>query len=367
METLKKNQAFIEDIVNGMFDWVRVVDIDNNLLFMNKAMSEGVGSNTECVKCYEVLGRSRPCSNCISRKAVFEGKSFEKEEKINDRYFSVMSSPLRNAEGKIIAAVEVLRETTQIKQLYKKMQEQNRKLKENLDMARKLQTSLLPGPPSDPRLDYSLIFMPCEALGGDFTDIFYIDGSHLGLYLADVSGHGVPASLLTIFLRSALNKKLLSPAKALEELYAEFNESKLDEELYISLFYAIIDLDEKTMLYSNAGLNVIPAVYGDNKFELLKMPGIPISNWMKTPDYKNGSIRLESGDKLFLYSDGILEMKNAENEQFGEDRLLDILLNSDLKPKQLLLHLKREAFRFAGIKSSSELQDDITMALLRIK
>ena len=350
-----------------MFDWVRVVDSDNKVLFMNKAMSEGVGDNAECLKCYEVLGRSRPCSNCISRKAVFEGKSFEKEERINDRYFSVMSSPLRNAEGNIIAAVEVLRETTQLKQLYKKTQEQNKKLKGNLDMARKLQASLLPGPLSDKRLDYSLIFMPCEALGGDFADIFYIDGSHLGLYLADVSGHGVPASLLTVFLRSTLNKKLLSPAKALEELYAEFNQSKLDEELYISLFYAILDLDDKTLLYSNAGLNVIPAVYGRNKFELLKMPGIPISNWMKKPDYKNGSVRLESGDKLFLYSDGILEMKNPENEQFGEDRLLDVLLNSDLKPKKLLLEVKKSAFHFAGIKSVNELQDDVTMALLEIK
>ncbi len=366
-ESLRKNQAFIEDIVNGMFDWVRVVDSDNNVLFMNKAMSEGVGDNAECMKCYEVLGRSRPCSNCISRKAVFQGKSFEKEERIDDRYFSVMSSPLRNTEGKIIAAVEVLRETTQLKQLYKKTQEQNKKLKNNLDMARKLQTSLLPGPLSDRRLDYSLIFMPCEALGGDFADIFHIDGSHLGLYLADVSGHGVPASLLTVFLRSTLNKKLLSPAKALEELYAEFNQSKLDEELYISIFYAIIDLDDKTMLYSNAGLNVIPAVYGANKFELLKMPGIPISNWMKKPDYKNGSIRLESGDKLFLYSDGILEMRNAENEQFGEDRLLNVLLNSDMKPRKLLLEVKKSAFQFAGIKRANELQDDVTMALLEIK
>lgn len=350
-----------------MFDWVRVVDIDNNVLFMNRAMSESMRDNAECMKCYEVLGRGRPCSSCTSRKAVFEGKSFEKEERINDRYFSVMSSPLRNAEGKIIAAVEVLRETTQLKHLYKKMQEQNKSLKNNLDMARKLQASLLPGPLSDSRLDYSLIFIPCEALGGDFTDIFYIDGSHLGLYLADVSGHGVPASLLTVFLRSALNKKLLSPAEALEELYIEFNQSKLDDELYISMFYAIIDLDEKTMLYSNAGLNVIPAVFGENRFELLKMPGIPISNWMKKPDYRNGSISLKSGDKLFLYSDGILELRNAENEQFGEDRLLDILLNNNLKPKQLLLQIKRSAFQFAGIKNAGELQDDVTMALLGIK
>ena len=108
--------------------------------------------------------------------------------------------------------------------------------------------------------------MPCESLGGDFVDIFRIDDSHIGVYIADVSGHGVQASLLTVFLRSAVNKKLLSPSRALEELFYEFNKSKLDREMYITMFYSIIDLDDRTMLYSNAGLNVLPVVYGRQKF-----------------------------------------------------------------------------------------------------
>jgi len=352
-----------------MYDWVRVLDMHDNVIFMNKAMSDAFGKPMIGTKCYQIIGRTEPCPNCTSRKTVFDGASHEKEEYINGRVFSVMCSPIRNAEGKIIAAVEVLRETTQLKQLNQKLQLQNDKLKDELEMARKLQTSLLPEPPEDDRFDFSFLYLPCEALGGDFLDIFRIDRSHMGLYLADVSGHGVPASLLTVFLRSSLNKKLVSPAKALEELYYEFNGSKLDENLYITLFYAIIDLEKKTMLYSNAGLNVSPVIYNSTRFDLLRLPGIPISNWMEKPEYSDGTARLETGDRLFLYSDGILELRDKNNEQYGEDRLLNILLNgtASQRPEQLLLDIKKSAFRFAGIKSENGLQDDITMALLEMK
>jgi sigma-B regulation protein RsbU (phosphoserine phosphatase) len=368
-ESFKKSEHFIEEIVNGMFDWVRVIDLDNNIIYMNRAMTEGLNFPDMGKKCYEILGRSEPCINCTLRKMVFDGYSHEKEERINGRIFSVMSSPIRNNEGKIIAAVEVLRDTTQVRQLYEKTKEQNTELKKDLEMARKLQISLLPEPPSDNRLDFAMEFIPCESLGGDFLDIFSMDDSHIGLYIADVSGHGVQASLLTIFLRSTLNRKLLSPAMALEELYFEFNRGKLnlDEDLYISVFYAVIDLDQKTMVYSNAGLNVIPIVYNKNRFDMLRLPGIPISNWAKYPGYKDASKELRPGDKLFLYSDGILEMRNQANEQYGEERLLDILQNNDLKPRKLLHKIKESAFDFAGIGTVSALKDDVTMALLEIK
>lgn len=366
-DSIKKNNPFMDNILDGMYDWVRVVDFDNNILYMNRAMSEDLGEQISGRKCFEMIGRNEPCNNCVSREAILDGLTREKEEIIKGRTFSVMSSPLRNAEGKVIAAVEVLRETTQLKKLYEETQEQNRKMKSEVEMARKLQLNLLPSSTDDPRADLSMLYMPCESLGGDFVDVFYIDHSHLGIYVADVSGHGVQASLMTVFLRSTINKKLLSPAMALEELYHEFNRSRLDEELYITIFYSIIDLDNKTMTYSNAGLNVTPIVYSKDRFELLRMPGIPISNWMKRPEYKNETLSLQSGDKFFLYTDGIIEMRNSQNEQFGEDRLLHILLKSRLKPGQLLHKIKRSAFSFAGIKSADELHDDVTLALLELK
>ncbi len=365
--SLIKNGPFIEAIINGMYDWVRVIDKNDNVIFMNKAMEAAIGKPLTGTKCYEIVGRDSPCDNCTTRKTVFDGKPHEKEEFINHRVFSVMCSPLRNTEGEIVAVVEVLRETTQIKQLYREMQEQNEKHKWELSMARRLQSSLLPRLINNNKIDFSYLYIPCETLGGDFIDIFMIDESHLGLYIADVSGHGVPASLLTVFLRSSINKKHLSPAKALEELYFEFNKGRIDDELYITIFYCIIDLGNGTMLYSNAGLNVAPIIFGKERFELLRHPGIPISNWTDKPGYRDGFIKLKDNDMFFIYTDGILEIKDKNNNQYGEDRMLGILLNNSLSPKRKLLDLKKSAFQFAGINSASELHDDITMALLEFK
>lgn len=365
-----ENKRFIEDIIDGMFDWVRVLDNDDNVIYMNKAMTDGMRGAKIGVKCYAAIGRTKPCENCISRKAVFYGQPHEKEEFINEKIFSVMSSPVKNEIGEIIAVVEVLRDATHVKQLQEKILRQNAKLRDDLIMARKLQCSMLPKDLPEDRVSFSYLYNSCEALGGDFLDIFKIGEKHLGLYVADVSGHGVPASMLTVFLRFTLSKKILSPSEALKELFKEFNSSNLGDDLYITVFYAILDLEENTMVYSNAGHNAIPVVFradDKNSFELLRLPGIPISRWVERPDYNDGYINLRKGDRLFFYTDGIIEMRNAENEQFGEDRLLDLLLDSNSARIGTLNAIFTEACEFAELSDTAKILDDVTMALLEVK
>lgn len=370
MKFINENRHFIEDIIDGMYDWVRVVDKDDNVIFMNKAMTEGIKDAKIGSKCYNVIGRSTPCENCISRKAVFFGQPHEKEEFINDRIYSVMSSPVKNQNGEIIAVVEVLRETTQVKQLQEKILKQNAILRDDLKMARRLQCSMLPKNFTEDRVSFSYIYNSCEALGGDFLDIFKIDEKHLGIYIADVSGHGVPASMLTVFLRSTLSKKTLSPADALNALFAEFNNSNLGDDLYITVFYAILNLEDKTMVYSNAGHNACPVIFRSkdkSSFELIRHPGIPISRWVDSPGYRDGFTGLESGDRLFFYTDGIMEMRNPQKEQFGEDRLLKLLLANSSEPVGTLNAIFTAACEFAGLSDTTKILDDVTMALLEIK
>lgn len=370
MDSIQKQKQFIENIFNGMYDWVRVIDRDDNIIFLNKAMADGLNSYPIGKKCYEAIGKKEPCENCISRKSVFDGLPHEKEEIINDKIFSVMSSPVKKENGEVIAVVEVLRDITQLKLLQKKILEQNIKLQEDLKIARKLQCSLLPRKLPQDKIKFSYMYKPCETLGGDFLDIFKIDGEHVGIYIADVSGHGVSASMLTVFLRTSINKKLPSPAQALKDLYTKFNDHGFDHDLYITVFYAIINLKLKTIKFSNAGHNVCPIVFNKNltdRFDLLRVPGIPISNWMDSPDYVDKIVSLKKGDRIFLYTDGIIELRNKKNEQFGEDRLLNVLLNDSSEPNGTLNNIIDSACEFSSIKNTSEIPDDITMALLEIK
>lgn len=359
----------IEHIINGMYDWVRVIDLDDNIVFVNKAMSEALKGNLIGKKCYNAIGRDTPCENCVSRSAFLNGTPQLKEEIILGRTYSIMSSPIKDSNGNIVYVVEVLRDITEMKELEKKIINQNKKLQSELNMAKKLQCSLLPKDLPEDKIEFSYIYKPCETLGGDFLDIFKIDSDHIGVYIADVSGHGVAASMLTVFLRSSIDKSTLSPASALKKLYKEFNNDYSDQDYYITVFYAIIDLRNNTLVYSNAGHNVSPIIFSSEskKFELLRIPGIPISNWVEEPIYSDRQVGLEKGDRLFLYTDGIVELKNKNNEQFGEDRLVSVLLSENSNPNIVLDQIIEATCKFAGIHSYSHISDDITMALLHFK
>lgn len=359
-------QILIEDIINGMYDWVRVIDRNNTMMYANKAMSDALGKHLVGEECYRAIGKDEPCENCVSRQAVFKGYSFQKEEVIGDKIFSVMGSPVKNEHGEIIASVEVLRNITQMKHLQQKLEEQNIKLINDLTLAKKLQYSLLPKKMPGEKISLSFIYRPCEALGGDFLDIFRIDEDHVGTYIADVSGHGISASMLTVFLRSSINKKTLSPSEALHELFKDFNNSGFNQDLYITVFYAVLNTSKNTLTYSNAGHNVCPIIFGKDRFELLRIPGIPISNWLDSPTYMDKKTTLSPGDRIFFYTDGIVEIRNEKNEQFGEERLLDILLNDMSEPNVILNKIVDEAYRFAGIKNTADVLDDIILALLEM-
>ncbi len=365
-----RNKVLIEDIINGMYDWVRVIDRNDRIIYVNKAMEEALEHCPKGDKCFKAIGRDEPCENCISRKAFLDGRPHHKDEVINDRIFSVMSSPIKNGNGEIIAAVEVLRDITELKSLQEKVMEQNKKLQDDLNIAKKLQCSLLPkGLPED-AIEFSFVYQPCEDLGGDFLDIFKIDEAHVGMYIADVSGHGVPASILTVFLRSSVNKKSLSPAEVLTGLYRAFNDNNFDHDVYITVFYAIIDLKEYSIKYSNAGHNVSPVVFNikeNKRLEFLRAPGIPISNWVDSPSYSDNVLSLFKGDRVFLSTDGIIELKNREKEQFGEERLQNVLLNDTSGTSGTLNKIITDACIFAGIDDVSKISDDITMALIEIK
>lgn len=359
---------FIEEIIDGMQDWVRVINKDDTIIFVNKSMREALGMDIVGQKCYETLGRSSPCPNCVSRRYL-PNWSRCKEEKINGRTFSVTSSPLKSAEAKSEdAVIEVLHDITELKEMSVVLENQNEILKQDLLIAKRLQWSLLPKESIVcDKINFSFIYRPCETLGGDFIDIFKLDADHIGLYVADVSGHGVAASMLTMFLRTALNKTELSPAQALTQLYVDYNKNGFFSELYIAVFYGVIDTKNYTMTYSNAGLNVCPILFSKNDFQILRASGIPISNWVESPDYNDVTISIVPKDILFLYTDGIIEIRSKKNGQFGEERVVEHLLESELPPSQTLTKLIEKAIAFSDNSDPNNILDDITVALLEIK
>jgi sigma-B regulation protein RsbU (phosphoserine phosphatase) len=370
-----QHTRFLKKVLDSMLDWVRVLDMAGDTVFMNKAM-KGYLLQAPCDQDFRETLRRSPVRRLAepgdgaAQIADMDGQEFEQEIMVGSRVFEVISSPLKNSAGEIEFIVEVFRDVTRLKNLQRTITEQNSKFGTDLDMAKMLQRKLLPNASPNPRIEFNYLYEPCTMLGGDFVDIYNIGSDHLGVYIADVSGHGVSASILTVFLRSTISKRMLSPAEALNALYWEYNKNNFESEIYITVFYAIYDLKNRVLTYSNAGHNATPIIYNRRCKERqthLKMPGLPISNWMEDVTYTEQSIAVKPGDVLLLYTDGLSEIKNRDKEMFGQGKVNEALQNCpDDCHRSSLDFILKSAYDFADIKDSSRQMDDITLSLVEL-
>lgn len=348
-------------IVEGMTDWVRVIDTDNIVLYSNKKLREDIGRDLNSEKCYSLFGQNEKCSICISCKALITGKPEMKEVEFNNRIFNVVSSPIRNSRDEMVAAVEVFRDITNYKELTKELNSKNKMMLDDIKFAQNMQDRMLPlrGIYNGLMLDY--IYKPSEMLSGDMFDIFKINDRYAGIYICDVVGHGVSASLLTMFVRQSLRtlgRNQHNPEKIMKEIHKMFLSLNLDADKYFSLFFGIYDRVSKEFSYVNAGHNTNPLLITNNKVNLLEARGYPICNIFEYVEYDISTVKLKLNDKLLFYTDGIIEARNKDKEEFGENKLIEIAENAN----NILQDIYSEIKRF----SYGDLEDDCAIMLLEV-
>lgn len=315
-------------VLEGMADWVRVVDVDGTIIYANKTMKEALGENIVGMKCYKAHGKTTPCGFCITDRSISSGEIVQKEEIINGRYFSVKSSPVSNSDGKIFAAVEVFRDVTRERKLELELIEKNKKMSKDLVFAKRIQEKILPtkGVIDNIRIDY--IYKPSEMLSGDIFDVFYIDEDHIGIYISDVSGHGVAAAMMTMFIRQTMRsiiEDILSPAEALAELYNRFMKLDLEVDKYFTIFYGVFNTKTYEFRFANAGHNCIPIKYNGDNMEMLEIKGYPIALLFNEMSYNEKKIKLKKNDKILFYTDGITEAKDKDGKEFGIESVIEMI------------------------------------------
>lgn len=360
ISNLIKSSQF--NIVDSMIDWVRVVDKDNNVFYANKKMQEDLGENIIGLKCYETLCQDQKCEDCISNKTLTEGTIFRKETRFKDRIYTVVSSPLYSENGEVVGSVEVFRDITHDKELARSVNEKNKKMSQDIEFARNMQMRALPPKGMYNGISIDYLYESSEQLSGDFFDVYKIDKDNVGIYICDVVGHGVTASLLTIFVRQSLRTLEIGnkdAAKIVQQLHRTFLGLNLDYDKYISIFYGIYNKSTHEFQYVNAGHNTIPILLKSNTKELNRLvaKGYPICNIFDNVSYDLNKIKLNLGDKLFFYTDGITESKNKDGEEFGEERLIDIIKNSN----NILEELKSSLEEYRHIQ-----KDDYAMLMAEI-
>lgn len=349
-------------VLEGMADWVRVIDKNGKVIFANASMKEALGDEIVGSDCYKVHCKNQKCGFCITSRSIETGETVQKEEIIQGQYYSVKSSPVKNQEGEISGAVEVFRNVTRERKLELELIERNKKMSRDLHFARRIQERVLPkrGIVENLRIDY--VYQASEMLSGDMFDLFYIDEANIGIYICDVAGHGIAASMMTMFIKQAMRSikdEVLSPALALEELHKRFSTLELEADKYFTIFYGVYNKVTHRFTYSNAGHNCYPIKFNSEEIEPLKIKGYPITLLFDKVEYKEKEIKLNLGDKILLYTDGITEARDHNDKQFGIEGVLETVQKN---PDNILKEVEDKFI----IHSWGEQDDDYALVLVEI-
>ena len=205
----------------------------------------------------------------------------------------------------------------------------NMLMKKELIMARQIQSAIMPGDfPDNNVINISVAYLPMEETGGDFYDMFMINETKLGIIVADVSGHGVSSALITMMAKMCFNnhsKKYISTSKIMHMVNEELCGVLTDIDNYITVFYGIIDFENNEMEYINAGHNDILIVRKNANIEHLTSQTSFLGKFSGIL-FQESTVRIEKGDRIVLYTDGIIECRNNQKEFLGLDSFKNMLL-----------------------------------------
>ncbi|MEP7014286.1 MAG: GAF domain-containing SpoIIE family protein phosphatase [Verrucomicrobiota bacterium] len=247
---------------------------------------------------------------------------------------------------------------------------EKKRLDHDLEIARDIQRVLLPTePPKVNGFEISGLSIPARQVSGDYFDYINVDQERLGLAIADVSGKGVPASLIMAICRSVLRSEAAknpSPADVLQKVNRQLYPD-IKEDMFISMAYLILDHTRSSIVLARAGHDA-PLLYkrASQAVEKLKPPGMVVgidSGSVFDRITQDFNVPIEQGDCLLLYTDGVTEALNSEGDEFGIDRMIESVRASAGNTAQGIIgHVIEEVRNFAGTTAQ---HDDITLIVIR--
>lgn len=235
-----------------------------------------------------------------------------------------------------------------------------------MEIAQQIQESFLPHTiPLIENYDLAASSIPAQEVGGDFYDFIPISSAQTGLTIGDVSGKGIPAALFMAFSRTLLRAKACrnpGVGRMIESVNNFINEEP-HSNMFVTLFYSVLDSSRNKLTFVNAGHNP-PLLLRNKNGEIIRLStGGVVLGAMKGLKMDEKTIDLYSGDLLILYTDGVTEAINQQEDQFGEARLIEIIKNNpDLPSGDLKNLIIDQVYDFA---SGTPQADDITLMVLR--
>jgi sigma-B regulation protein RsbU (phosphoserine phosphatase) len=309
-----------------------------NAIIENKAC----GATSQCSQCilrssliHNLIDRAPVNNQSLNRVFYIKGEPVEK-------HFQFSTRPITFQGRKMFLII--IYDVTDIELQKIELQKKQKRIDRDLESAAAIQQSLLPD--RSPRVENIQVawrFEPCEQIGGDIFNIHNMDEGNVGLYMLDVCGHGVPAALISVAVSQFLNSgdgllgnncALVSPDIVLNRLDHAFPFERFDT--FFSIICMTLDMNQGLLTYSSAGHPPPVLVHSNGSIEMLDCRGPSIGIGSKDT-ISQQSIKLQAGDKILLYTDGLLENRNSAGAFFGKQRFYDNLTKYRHEPVQKLV------------------------------
>lgn len=286
-------------------------------------------------------------------------------------------TPVKNAAGQVTHFIGIQSDVTERREAENALQEANAIMQHDLDEAAKIQRSWLPKfLPEVDGYSFAWSFTPSTELGGDSLNVIQLDQNHVGMYVLDVSGHGVPAALLSASIQRLLNEvpqqsclfvqdksfssgfSIASPATVAAKLNRRFN---AEHGKFCTLVYGVLDLRSGSLTYVTAG-HPPPLRVGPSGVETCPLaPGMPIGV-VEDSEYEEIQVDLQPGDRILFYTDGATETADKLDEMYDENHLLkDLSYLGSLSPDETLSQVLVNLRAWAGAET---LEDDVTLLMI---
>ena len=350
-------QRPMRELVTGRRPYMITLAISTLITLIFVCTTAGIYIKRQFVKPLQCVTEETKRFAKENKKSEFE---LAKKSKITE--IKELSASIDKMEDDMIKYIDSLTKATT----------EQKRMSVELNIAQQIQENSVPNkfPAFPDRTDFDLYasMTPAKEVGGDFYNFILIDNTHLGLVMADVSGKGVPAALFMMVSNILLSERLRSgdnPAQALAFLNSRIC-ARNNANMFVTIWAGVLDLETGVIIAANAGHDD-PAVYSreSNRFDLHKTKHGLIVGAMADAVYTNYEIRLDKGDKIFLYTDGVPEATNSNNELFKIDRMIESLnKNKSASPKDIIRGVKHSVDLFVG---DAPQFDDITMLLVEYK
>ena len=364
----EQKQMYIDNGMGDRYEEIRssaIAAFDNemfharNILVLLVVFIVAVGM----IAAFSITGRIIDPLNTITRRVASLGVR-NRQFKMEDVYrtgdeIEVLAESFAKQSALNMLYIDQIRHVTAEKE----------RISAELDMASKIQASQLPRlfPAFPNRREFSLFasMTPAKEVGGDFYDFFMVGTDHIALVMADVSGKGVPAALLMMVARVLIKSSLQngkSPAEALESVNNQICESN-DAGFFVTIWVAVLEISTGKGVASNAGHEHPVLRRAGGSYELvIYRHSMPVGT-MEGIRFEQHEFHLNPGDSIFVYTDGVAEATNGDDELYGTERMLSALNSEpDAQPEQVLGNVMND---INGFVDGAEQFDDITMLCIR--